>query len=407
MTTMPKRRDKLPFVRAASGLKDSLAQGHPWIYADAIERAPHDLASGQWVHVQCGNLQLYGLWDADSPIAVRLFPSRRRPTRAWVAERVAAAWALRAPLRRAEARTSAWRWLYGESDGLPGLVVDLYGDVGSAGTKLGEQWAVLRTYSESLHAIKEWVVDAMRERTPLAGVVERDGQEHTLLHGRLPPTSIIIAEHGVRYEVDLLHGQKTGFFLDQRDNRRTVGEWSRGKRVLNLFAYTGGFSVSAALGGAHSVTSVDSAAPAMAAAQRNFQLNGLGPGGHEFIVADCFELLEKYHGEGRRFDLIVVDPPSFARSKAQLEAALHAYRRLNTLALLCLEPDGLLASSSCTSQVSPEAFRQMLAAAATDANRRVLSLHEAGQPLDHPVPVHFPEARYLKFVLAAVEPALS
>ena len=209
----------------------------------------------------------------------------------------------------------------------------------------------------------------------------------------------------MRYEVDLLRGQKTGFFLDQRENRRTVGKWSRGRRVLNLFAYTGGFSVTAALGGAASVTSVDSAAPAMAAAERNFRRNGLETTAHEFVVADCFELLEKYRGEGRRFDLIVVDPPSFARSKAQLPAALHAYQRLNQLAITCLETDGLLASSSCTSQVSPEAFREMLSSAAEDAKRRLLILHEAGQPLDHPVPAHFPEARYLKFVLAAAEPA--
>ena len=151
--------------------------------------------------------------------------------------------------------------------------------------------------------------------------------------------------------------------------------------------------------------SVDSAGPAMAAGERNFHRNHIDPSAHEFVVADCFELLEKYHSEGRRFDLIVVDPPSFARSKAQLETALHAYTRLNTLAMHCLAPDGLLASSSCTSQVSPDAFRDMLAQAAADAGRRALILHEAGQPLDHPVPVHFPEGRYLKFVLAAVEPA--
>jgi 23S rRNA (cytosine1962-C5)-methyltransferase len=175
--------------------------------------------------------------------------------------------------------------------------------------------------------------------------------------------------------------------------------------VLNLFAYTGGFSVASILGGSASVTSVDSAAPAIAAAQRNFELNGLYPRDHEFVVADCFELLDRFYSEGRRFDLIVVDPPSFARSKAQLDAALHAYRRLNTLAIGCLAPNGLLASSSCTSQVSPIAFQQMLAEAATEAKRRLLVLHEASQPLDHPVPVHFPEARYLKFVLAAVAPA--
>ena len=397
---MSKLRDKLPYVQVAAGLKTTLAQGHPWVYADAVVRAPQDLATGQWVHVQCGNLQFYGLWDAGSPIVVRLFGSRQRPNRAWVADRVRRAWALRAPLRRPDARVSAYRWLYGESDGLPGIVVDLYGDLDT-----GKQWAIVRTYSESVRTLKQWVADALTEVTPLAGIVERGGPQPVLLHGQMPPPQIVICEHGVRYEVDLLRGQKTGFFLDQRDNRRTVGEWSRGRRVLNLFAYTGGFSVCAALNGATCVTSVDSAGPAMAAAERNFLHNDLDPSAHKFVVADCFDILEKYHSEGRRFDLIVVDPPSFARSKAQLATALHAYTRLNTLAMKCLEPEGLLASSSCTSQVSPDAFRQMLVQAAADANRRALILHQAGQPLDHPVPAHFPEGRYLKFVLAAVEPA--
>jgi 23S rRNA (cytosine1962-C5)-methyltransferase len=210
----------------------------------------------------------------------------------------------------------------------------------------------------------------------------------------------------LRFEVDMLRGQKTGFFLDQRENRRTIEQWSQGKRVLNLFSYTGGFSVYAARGGAEHVASVDSASEAIATAERNFTLNGFDPTQHEFVVADCFDLLERYHGEGRRFDLIIVDPPSFARSKEQVATALGAYQRLNSLALKCLSPNGLLASSSCTSQVSPTAFTQMLAKAAVadaKARRRLLILHDAGQPLDHPAPVYFPEGRYLKFVLGQAE----
>ena len=397
---MPTRRDKLPFVQVSSRLKTSFAQGHPWVYADAVTRAPTDLATGDWVHVQCGNLQRYGLWDSESSIAVRLVHSRQRPSRSWATDCVRRAWDIRAPLRRNAAQVSAFRWLFGESDGLPGVVVDLYGDVESH-----KQWAVLRTYSAGVERLKPWVVEALLSFTSLEGIVQRTEGGPVLLNGRLPSSPLVISEYGVRYEVDLIHGQKTGFFLDQRDNRHTLRGWSAGRSVLNLFAYTGGFSVASILGGSATVTSVDSAAPAIAAAQRNFELNGLYPRDHEFVVADCFELLDRFYSEGRRFDLIVVDPPSFARSKAQLDAALHAYRRLNTLAIGCLAPNGLLASSSCTSQVSPIAFQQMLAEAATEAKRRLLVLHEAGQPLDHPVPVHFPEARYLKFVLAAVAPA--
>ncbi len=400
---MAKRTSKLPYVQVAARLKSTLGEGHPWVYRDAVERTSRDIATGEWVRVQCGNLHFYGLWDAQSPIALRLFSSRRRPDRAWVADCIRQAWARRAPLREpaaANGATSAYRWLYGESDGLPGVVVDLYGDITS-----GEQWAVLRTYSPALETIRPWVIDALPQVTRLAGILDRSGPEPVAHYGDLPPDQLIMVEHGIRFEVDLLRGQKTGFFLDQRENRQTVERWSRGRRVLNLFAYTGGFSLYAARGGAVAVTSVDSAPAAMATAERNFHHNGIDPAAHSFVVADCFDLLEKYHGEGRRFDLIIVDPPSFAHARAQQAAALHAYQRLNTLAMQCLDPGGILASSSCTSQVSPDAFRAMLAAAAADAKRQALILHEAGQPLDHPVAAHFPEGRYLKFVLAAVEAA--
>ncbi|HEY53838.1 MAG TPA: hypothetical protein G4N94_10310 [Caldilineae bacterium] len=153
---MSKKRSKLPFVLVASRLKSVLQQGHPWVYGDAIERAPAGLESGTWVRVQCANLQFFGLWDADSPIAVRIFSSRQRPNRAWVIERVRQAWDLRAPLRDPVRQTSAYRWLYGESDGLPGIVVDLYGDVES-----DERWAVLKTYAASLERIVPWVVEAL------------------------------------------------------------------------------------------------------------------------------------------------------------------------------------------------------------------------------------------------------
>ncbi len=280
-------------------------------------------------------------------------------------------------------------------------MVDLYGDAES-----GEQWAILKTYAASVERIKPWVVEALQATTPLTGVIERGSEQGggaNLLAGTMPAAPIIIQEYGLRFEVDVLLGQKTGFFLDQRENRRTIEQWSQGKSVLNLFSYTGGFSIYAARGGATHVTSVDSAREAMAAAERNFALNGIDPTQNEFVVDDCFDVLERYHGEGRRFDLIIVDPPSFARSKEQVSAALGAYRRLNSLALKCLNPNGLLASSSCTSQVSPAAFTQMLARAAADAKRRLILFHDAGQPLDHPVPAHFPEGRYLKFVIGRAE----
>ena len=399
---MTKRKSSRPSRKTAHifvspRLKEQIRLGHPWVYRDAVERAPAGLPSGAWVRVQSANQQAVGLWDANGPIAVRLFSHTAVPDAAFIRARVQAAWQRRAALRAPEARTSAWRWLYGESDGIPGVIVDLYGDVDS-----GKQWAVLKTYSASLARVRKWVMDALHDVTSLAGVIDRSGETWQVLAGVAPDDEIIIQENGLRFAVDVLHGQKTGFFLDQRDNRAAIGRWSAGQRVLNLFSYSGGFSVYAAKAGAGRVVSVDSAPAAIATAKHNFRLNNLDPDAHDFIVADVFELLQKYHGEGQRFDLIIVDPPSFARSKSHLPRALKAYRRLNALAMRCLIPGGTLAASSCTAQVGPDAFRAALADAAADARRQFIIQHDAGQPLDHPVAVHFPEGRYLKFMLGQV-----
>ncbi len=378
-------------------LKDQIRLGHPWVYRDAVVRAPVGLPAGAWVRVQSGNQQAMGVWDDVGPIAVRLLSHTRIPDPTWVKGRVSEAWERRAPLRDPARGVTAYRWIYGESDGLPGLTVDLYRD------EEGERgWAVVKSYSASLTRIQKWMVDALPAFTALTGVVARSGEGWTTLAGAPPSDEIIIRENDLRFAVDILRGQKTGFFLDQRDNRAAIARWSRGRRVLNLFSYTGGFSVYAARAGAEQVVSVDSAPAAMSTAKHNFRLNGVDLAGHEFIVADAFDLLAKFHGDGRRFDLIIVDPPSFARSRGQLPQALKAYRRLNALAMRCLTPGGLLAASSCTAQVSPHAFRATLADAAADAKRRFILLHDAGQPLDHPVAAHFPEARYLKFMLGQV-----
>jgi 23S rRNA (cytosine1962-C5)-methyltransferase len=211
-----------------------------------------------------------------------------------------------------------------------------------------------------------------------------------------------VQEHGLRFYADLRGGQKTGLFLDQRENRRYVEGISAGRTVLDCFAYTGGFSLYALRGGARSVASVDIGRGLAEATAANIALNSLDAARHTFVTGDCFELLGGYAEQGRRFDLVILDPPSFARSKQNRFAALRAYTKLNALALGCVVPGGLLATASCTSQVGPEAFKEMLAAAGASARRRLQIIHEAGQPLDHPVPAHFPEGRYLKFVVGRV-----
>jgi 23S rRNA (cytosine1962-C5)-methyltransferase len=372
-------------------LKSRLSQGHPWVYRDQVRDAP-DLPSGTWVRVRCAGFSAIGLWDAQSAIAVRLFSRRSTPDATWVASRVAEAWDLRAPVR-AHA-TSAYRWIYGEGDGLPGLVVDLYGE-----------FALLQTYVASVEALVPWVADALHAHAELQGILWRppDGQLQPLW-GRLPPHELTVEEHGLLFYANLFEGQKTGLYFDQRENRRTLAPWCQGQAVLDCFCYVGAFSLYALRAGAASIVACDAAAGAVEAAQRNLALNGFDPARHTFLIEDAFALLEQFAAERRLFDVVILDPPSFARDRASRRAAERAYVRLNRLALACVRPGGLLASASCTSQVSPEAFHQALAEAARRANRRLLILHDAGHAVDHPVPAHFPEARYLKFVVSRVLP---
>jgi 23S rRNA (cytosine1962-C5)-methyltransferase len=374
-----------PTLTLPENLKRPLSAGHPWVYRDHVPRG-FQAKSGTWVRISAGGFTAYALWDDSSPIALRVFSERQLPDAAWVAERVQTAFRGRQALR--DEQTSTYRWLFGEGDGLPGITVDLYG-----------QYAVLVTYSAALDGLVPWVVSALSATTRLAGIVRRRDGELELLSGRKPPAELIVEERGMRLAVDLAQSQKTGLFLDHRENRRFVRELGVTGAVLNLFSYTGAFSVSAALGGATEVVSVD-AAPVAEAARSNFRLNALATDGHEFVEADVFEYLEA--AGDRRFDLVISDPPSFAKSKERLERATKAYLRLTTLGLRATEPGGLYAAASCTSQVSPEAFKEVLAEAARRARRRFQIIHEAGQPLDHPVMAQHREGRYLKFVVGRV-----
>ncbi len=370
-----------------ASLKPRLSQGHPWVYRNQLLASP-ELPSGAWVQVRCGAFSAIGLWDANSAIAVRLFSQREVPDQGWVGNRVAEAWELRAPVRAGA--TSAYRWIYGESDGLPGIVVDLY-----------DRFAVILTYVESVGVLIPWVAEALHAHRNLQGILLKPpGGEPRPLWGRLPPRDLVVEEHGLLYHADLAAGQKSGLYFDQRENRLTLGSWCRDKMVLDCFCYAGGFSLHAVRGGAARVTACDSAGAAVDAARRNFRLNGFDPARHEFVTQDCFDLLDQYGSEGRRFDVVVLDPPSFARERKRRHAAVRAYVRLNRLALGCLGPGGLLVSASCTSQVSAGTFREALGEAARRAGRRLITVHEAGQAVDHPVPAHFPEARYLKFVVS-------
>ena len=401
-----------PEITVDPSLRARLQQGHPWIYRNHVSGGER-LRSGQWVRVRCGGWVAYGLWDVRSAIAVRLFSRQGVPDADWIGERVWEAWENRAAIRNGAPATSAYRWIYGEGDGLPGMVVDRYGD-----------YAVIHTYAESIQTIVASVAAAMRGCDPeLRGVAlhqrpqdddESGGEPGSPapaaglrpIWGDLPPVDLVIQEHGLYFRADLRQGQKTGLFLDQRENRRAIETLASGLTVLNCFAYTGGFSLYALRGGANAVTSVDIGRGLAEAAADNIALNRLDARRHSFVTEDCFSLLDGYVKAGRRFQMVILDPPSFARAKGSAFAALRAYARLNTLAMRCVEPGGLLVTASCTSQVGPEPFRTMLGDAAAAAQRRAQIVYDIGQPADHPVPVSFPEGRYLKFVVARVREAL-
>jgi len=387
-------RDEPGVLVLPESLEARLSAGHPWVYRDHVP-VSFRAQAGDFVAVRSGGFRGYALWDADSPIALRVFSRQQRPDAAWVAARLDEAWQLRHRLLPPE--TDAYRLLFGEGDGLPGIVVDIY-----AG------FAVIVSYSTALGRIVDWVVSALTQRTEIRGVLERVTRRKdrsSALHHRAgaePPCPLMVKEHGLSYEVDLEAGQKTGLFLDHRDNRRYLRDLARGCSVLNLFAYTGAFSVSCAAGGASSVTSVDLAAPAVEAVTRNFGHNLLNVA-HESIASDVFEFLERTKRAGHRYDIVIADPPSFASSRSELYGALRAYKKLHAAVLAVLAPGGLYAAASCTSQVSPDAFRQTLAEASA-RNHRLTVVHEAAHAPDHPYTAGHLEGRYLKFVVCRALP---
>jgi len=375
-----------------------LRAGHPWVFRKALERAPKGLPAGAIVDVVEGDrFVARGYYDPLSAITVRVLT--REEGEAVDADfwrrRVARALALRRELVRG---TTGYRLVHGESDGLPGVVVDRY-----------DRFAVLKLYSAGLTPWREAIVEAVRaEAGDLAGVygrdeIPRDDDDEAgapagrVLWGAEPPERVAIDEHGMTILVDVRRGQKTGLFLDQRENRRLVRDLARGRPdALNLFSYTGGFSVAAALGGSSHVVSSDLDAEALALAREVFKANGLDPADHAFAQGDAFDLLALYKRQGRRFDLVVCDPPAFAKSQKAVEGALAGYASLNRAALQVLAPGGLLVTCSCSARVTAEQFTEAVKEAAFKSRIELALVGETRQPADHPVSLQFREGRYLK-----------
>lgn len=401
---------RLPSVELRKRLERTIRGGHPWVFRDAVAGAPR-LPDGAVVQLTTGTGRAlaFGFWDARSPIAVRILAAGPGPAdadaRAVVGERVAAALARRlAFIDRAD--TDAFRWIHGEADGLPGVHVDVYGRAAS-----------MRCDGEGARAFYRALPEQLRLAAGAAGislgtVVERrrargggDGaadERAAVVLGAAPEGEIEIGENGLRFGVDLLRGQKGGLFLDQRDNRALIRTLARGRRVLNLFGYTGGFSIYAAAGGARATVTVDAAAPAIRAARHNFERNRLATDGARFVAGDAFAFLERAARDGERFDIVISDPPSFAPSRRALATGLRAYRRLHRLCAAVTAPGGTLCAASCSSHVDRAAFLTTVRDGARDAGRRFALVELRGAGADHPVVPQFPEGDYLKFAVGVL-----
>lgn len=387
-------------LELAHGLGKHIRAGHPWVFRKGLEHPPRIPAGSVVDLTENGRFVARGYYDPHSAIAVRVLTreEKDRIDAAFFRTRIGSALRVRRELIDLT-DTDSFRLIHGEGDALPGVVVDLY-----AG------FAVLKLYSAGLTPYRALIVEGIKAALPeLKGVLGRDevGRDDAegddgppaarVLHGETPPELVEITERGAKFLVDIWRGQKTGFFLDQRENRFLIRRLSKARDVLNCFSFTGGFSVNAALGGANAVFSVDQDEDAVALSRENFSRNGLEPGKHDFLAADVFTLLSSFKEEGRTFDLIILDPPAFAKSQKAVDAALDGYASLNRQALAVLRQGGLLATASCSARVTSEAFFGAVKEAAYKAGVDLELVEERYQPPDHPVRLQFPEGKYLKF----------
>jgi 23S rRNA (cytosine1962-C5)-methyltransferase len=377
------------------GRDKSARHRHPWVFSGAIERIEGEPTPGETVSVVArdGAFLAWAGFSGDSQISARAWSFDPKDTidEAFMTRRLQAAIDRRAGL---EARGNAMRLVHGESDGLPGLVVDRYGDtlvvqILSAGA---ERWRPLwgRVLTELTGAKNVYERSDVEVRS-LEGLPSRSGALLGAADGR-----VRIVEDGIAYEVDVAKGQKTGFYLDQRDNRALAATLAAGADVLNAFCYTGGFSLSALKGGARHVTSIDTSEEALELGRRNVEINGLDPARTEWIAADVFAHLRKLRDQGKKFGLIVLDPPKFAPTEKHVANATRAYKDINLWAMKLLAPGGHLLTFSCSGAVGPDLFQKVVAGAAADAKVELQIRRHLGAAPDHAVSIHFPEGEYLK-----------
>ena len=387
------------------GRERSLKRRHPWIFSGAIERVIGAPKSGDTVQVRSadGAALAQAAYSPDSQIRARVwsFDPQATTNAEYFNRRVKQALALRAALPAAK-HTNALRLVHGESDGLPGVIVDRYADV-----------LAVQFLSAGAERWREAILDALVEATHCEAVFERSDAEVRKLEGLAPRVGFArgnrdaarcpITEYGLHFRVDVAEGQKTGFFLDQRENRQRVRALAAAREVLDGFCYTGGFAIAALAGGAKHVAAIESSAPALEVARDNLAANPLDAAKVEFTQADVFSHLRTLRDRNASFDLIVLDPPKFAPTAAQAKNAARAYKDINLLAFKLLAPGGLLATFSCSGGVSAELFQSIVAGAALDAGVEAKIIERFGAAADHPVALEFPEGDYLKGLLLLKE----
>ncbi len=380
------------------GREKSVRNRHPWIFSGAIARVEGQPGDGAVVTVYDykENFLARGIYNRQSQIQVRVF------TWQWDEQITLDFWRRRLGRavmgRQALAQSTdsnAYRLVHSEADGLSGLIVDRYGD-----------WLVVQFLSLAVDKHRVDILQSLTELLAPRGIYERsDGEgrgkeglptQTGLIQGEMPPENLEILEHGLRFGVDVKAGHKTGFYLDQRDNRYKALPYLAQAEVLNVFAYTGGFSVYAAQAQAKHIVNVDTSAPMLQAAQQNMQLNGFADQSVEYVTADAFDLLRLYQQSGRQFDVVILDPPKFAYNKQQVEKATRGYKDINMQAMRLLKPGGYLLTFSCSGMVSADLFQKVVFGASVDAAREVQIIERLTQSSDHPILLTCPESDYLK-----------
>lgn len=382
--------------------EESLLRFHPWVFSGAIQGMERKPKEGDLVEVYSSDNRFLAIGHYQiGSIAVRVLSFEKRPIdhQFWV-DRIRSAYQLRCILGLANTpNNNTFRLIHGEGDALPGLVIDMYANT-----------AVMQAHSVGMHkcrmeiaaALKEVVGDALqniyyKSETTLPYKADLNSENGYLLGQDVDDIAL---ENGLKFYVDWQKGQKTGFFVDQRENRKLLEHYAKGRSVLNMFCYTGGFSFYAMRGGAKLVHSVDSSAKAISLTNRNVELNFPGDPRHEAYAEDAFKYLERM---GSNYDLIILDPPAFAKHKDVLRNALQGYRKLNAIAFEKIKPGGILFTFSCSQVVSKENFRLAVFSAAAQSKRNVRILHQLTQPADHPVNIYHPEGEYLKGLVLYVE----